>query len=953
MTEEEFIAQHQAGGNAPLDVPPVEVTAPRITEEEFLKDYAPVDAKGKSVLEPKAKVDLTNFKYGPITGAAIRGAAGAPGMFSDIANFLTDIPGLALKGAGATSKWWNNTDQSVLSDYGNQYLENFGNKIPLGSDWWKDVFNAPKEGIDYGVEEAGFPRVFQKGVEMGAGSFGPGLLGLGAKAAGITKLPQFIAPTAGPAGKQLALDTTSGTFAGAGQQQGEEWGGEEWGGPMGAAGGIGGGALIPLLAGTRRVGAGVMGVREPSKFTEHPGGWLLDLLFPPGGENEAKARLNENLAAIHPNAREQLLAELTHANARARARFPNIDFTPGMLTDNPAMDILTAAANKQSGTLVRDAANTARGELRGEWQGTSPGGDVTLPKALVSQRVDDVVAKLAQQRQAAEANRIVAETATGQPAQALGAAGADASAAAENLHANVVGAAKQAQKAAGADIEAATQLGAKVLGNALETWRKGLIKEADDQGQKSLVPDFLNAKEGGLNEELYPTTATGVQAAPGKVSGPSSKVIAKDISLSKVIGWDQLLREEATQARAAGKPRAAYWADQARAKLNSLIEGSIGSDQYTLAKKRYFDEVVQRFYTPTVDPLLAPDAIAGTTKALGRTKDTGRQAVRDMLLAVGDDPQAGKAFVDATLADFASVAYNPQTRKLDANKAQSWIKAHAPAIAELRYQGTNGNQVAQQLSTAVTSTLDNAMSNQSALDAALQTALAREKAAGSRETQWAQSLQNKSAARFFLGRDPEATVTSLLNSKNLSEDAASVGRLLAKDADAQKGFQQAVYDHMYETASGITAKLDPKDMRSITAQITDMLAPYQKLEDAGALAKGTVKRARQLIAAEYTINRGERGASAPSIAGVSDSEKDISQISRGLAGSRIGNLVTATVRDLFKISESELVHKVLREAALDPAKMTELLTARSVGKVNLKQVFLRQAAEAGYKGTQQ
>lgn len=929
-----------------LTTPTIEVT-PETPAVKLENRYTKPGAWQSEQAIPGIGVNLGS----PWGTATARGIAGIPGIPMDIANFALNIPKMVLDaGGGITNKVYNifadepyTAPQTVSDSIGMPGLE-----VPGGSEDFKNWLGAPP--LDPASTQAG--RIAQGGIELGLSSVGPGMLGAALKK-GIPKFfenPNFareiFAPTQAPLAKQVGMDSAAGFGAGAGLQYGVE---EEDPNAGFIAAGLG--ALTPVgFAATRRGLSSVFGARDPMAFSEGPGQWALDLIAPPGGVPEASARLAETFDELHPNYRLQLADEIEAANARASQRMPGTQFTTGMLSDNPALDYLLSGAKQRSGSLLRSAAETAQEDLRQAWGANSPHGDVTAPGANILDRVEATVANLAAKRKAAEAAALGAEDAAKQPAIGLNASTADAekAALAEDLHTGITSELKKAQDTAGVAIEEIKNSGAAIPGMELEKWRTAIVNQADRQGQKGTLPAFLNPKEGGLNEELYPLGLNGVAPAPGALPGVPPK--SKDIA--QVIGWDQILREQETAARLAGKSSEAHWAAQARKELNTMLEQQLGSQGYTQAKKAYFDDVVTRFYTPTVDPILSPKALPAASGAkLVPTGAKGMQAARDVLNAVGDDPAAGKAFIDYTLADFAGYAYNVRTGKLDVAKANSWLKTHAPLISELRKQSATATPTASTLSSTVVDKLDTVMKDQGALDEALTFALDKAKRAGARETSWTASLQNKSAARFVLGKDPEVAAKQILSSPNLVKDAEAISRLVAKDPSAKVGLQQAIFDNLSTEMSSLTAKVDPKNLKSVTAQIQKQLLPYQKLEKAGVLPDGFTKRARLALATEYTIRRGDRGSAGGSqlIGGAQMAQNDVSQFGRGLFGSRSGNIIAGAARDLFGTPEADLIHRILRDAALDPIKMVQLLRAEKQGKVNLKAVLLRQAAAHGYK----
>jgi len=898
----------------------------------------------------------TGIEGEPWKSAIKRGFAGIPGMPMEMINFALGVPKMTVDLGGAiTEKAYNLfADEPADLPTSSSLLNMRALELPGGFADMKDWLGAPP--LDPAPSALG--RVGQAAIEGGLESLGPGLAGNLAKR-GLPELfknPSFLQelllPSKSTLGKQLTMDAG----AGAGAMGGIQYGIEEDSPTTSVLAGIAG-ALSPTAAAASRRGlSSVFGARDAAKFTESPGGWFLDRLAPPGGEAEAKARMMRAFDELHPAYRDQLATSIDTGTASAQRLAPNIDFTTGMVTEDPALNYLLSGARQRSGTLLDQAANDATDKLRQNWATNSPQGNVELPGDSVLARVEATVANMAKQRKAAEARALAAETNASAPAINISAetAAAEKAALAEDLHGGITSELAKARQIAGADIEAIKQSGAAINGQALEDWRQAIVSEADKQGQKGFLPDFLNPKEGGLNEELYPTSITGSVAPRGNGVSPGllgTKPLDKDVA--QVIGWDQVLRDQETTARLAGDSSKAHWAGTARKQLNDLLEQQLGSTGYTQAKKTYLDDVVKRFYTPTIDPMLSAKHLPANTGAkVVPTGPKGIQAARDVLAAVGDDPAAGKAFTDYTIADFASATFNTKTGRLDVAKANSWLKTHAPMIAELRTQATNGSPTASTLADIVVSKLDNVMQDQRALDEALAIALEREKAVGAREKVWTQSLQNKSAARFLLGKDPEAAVKQILHSPNLSTDAKAISKLLSKDPAAQAGLHQAIFDNLSNEMSALTAQVNSKNVTPVSKQISNALIPYQKLETAGALPKGFTNRAKIALTTEYIIRRGDRGAGGGGqfIQGSQMAQNDVSQFGRSLFGSRAGNGIAAVARDVFGTPEADLIHKILRDAALDPRKMTELLRAQDVGRVNLKAVLLRQAVAHGYKG---
>lgn len=934
------------------DAKPTEAEKPVVTEKPA---EAPVTLKNRYkgamppnflTIEPGAVMDVPAQNAKALKSTLARGVAGMPGTPMELINFGANIPKHLIDAGGWAAEELYNMATGSEFDFppASEKLGLEEVRLPGGFDDMKRWLGAP----EYTPASDKIGRITQGAIEGGLESIGPGFFGALLKKAAPkiadskNVLKEIFAPSRTTLPKQTAIDAAAGSGMGAGMQYGVEEDDPAAGLALGALG-----VLLPTGAASGRRGLSrILGAREPSKFTQNPWGWSLDLIAPPGGIPEAKAHLTETMDALHPGRRYALADELDRAAIVAKKENPEIDFTTGMLSEDPALRYLLSGAETRSGTLIDEAANKATDQLRQKWQQNSPGGDVNAPQDYVMSRVEKTVANMSKKRKKAEADAAAAEERAGAIANELNAenALAEKTALGEDLQAGIVSEANKAKQEAGAALEEIKNSGAKISGTELENWRTQLIKQADMQGQKGTIPDFLNPKVGGLNEELYPTAFDGV-TPPTVLKAPVDKDIAQ------VIGWDQVLREQETAARLAGDSTKAHWTGEARRQLNSLLETQLGSAGYTDAKKAYLDNVVKRFYTPTVDPLLGPKHLDVTTGAKAvQTGPKGAQAAKDVLLAIGDDTAAGKAFVDYTLADFAGYAYNVRSGKLDVAKANSWLKTHAPMIAELRKQGASGTPTASTLANLVVDKIDDAMKNQGSLDEALTLALDKAKRAGERETKWTASLQNKSAARFVLGKDPEVAVKSILSSPNLAEDAKALNRLLAKDAAAQVGMQQAIFDNLTNEMSTITAKLNPKNMRDVPEQINKALTPYQKLEEAGTLPKGFTKRARLALETEYTIRRVDKGNAGGStlMEGAKMSQADISQFGRGIFGSRSGNLIAGVARDVFGQPGTVLLHKILRDAALDPAKMSELLRAEAKGKTALRAVLIRQAASHGY-----
>jgi len=884
----------------------------------------------------------------PYTTAAIRGIAGAPGMPVELLNFVGNIPKYTVDiGGGIVEKAYNMfADEPADLPLASQSLGLPELKIPGGTADMKQWLGAP----DLVPADSAVGRVTQAGIEGGLESVGPAFIASMAKKAlpKLMKKPgalsEFFLPTKGG----LKAQATMGGAAGAGALAGMQIGEENDSPTLGLLGGVLGAATPIGLVGARRQASSFLGARDPAKLSESPVRWAMDkLIAPPGGEEAAKANMMNTFDKLHPDYRYELADKIDLANSRAKQRVPEVNLTTGMLTDDPALGYLLGGANQRSGSLVQQAANDAREQLRGVVAKQSPGGNSRAAGDSVMGRVEATIANIVNKRKAAEQKAGAAEVAAQDPAITLRAAQAEGekSALADDLYSGITSELDTARANSGAALEAIKQSGAKISGNELENWRTNLIKAADKQGQKGLVPDFLNPKIGGLNEELYPTAYDGV-TPPSTIKAPSDK------DIQQVIGWDQVLREQETAARLAGDGTKAHWAGEARRQLNSLLETQLGGTGYTDAKKAYLDNVVKRFYTPTVDPLLGAKHLSGTTgQKVVPSGPKGAQAAKDVLAAVGDDPAAGKAFVDYTLADFAGYAYNVKTGKIDVAKANSWLKNKAPLIAELRTQAANGSPTSSTLANLVVDKLDDVMKNQATLDEALSGALAQAKTAGQRETKWTASLQNKSAARFLLGKDPEAAAKQILASPNLTEDSKAITRLLSKDPAAQVGLQQAIFDNLSNEMSSLTAKVDPKNIKGVSQQIQKALAPYQKLEDAGTLPKGFTKRARTAMATEYSIRRVDKSTPGGStlIEGSKMAQNDVSQFGRGIFGSRSGNLIAGTARDMFGQPGTDLLHRILRDAALDPKKMTELLRAEDKGTVGLRVLLAREAAVHGYE----
>lgn len=950
----------------------------------------------------------------PYYTAAIRGLAGAPGVFVDMANFAANMPKYLMDiGGSAVEKGYNLFNDPIDLPRSSELLPfKYGDiNIPGGSEDWKKWLGAPAEE----PADTAAGRVLQAGIEGGLSSIGPGFAGaLGKKMAphlfeNKNFLREMVAPSHGPLPNQIALDTTSGGLATMGGQAGNEVGDNNLG--MG----------LSLLGGLAPSGAA--GARRLAR--EH--------LFGVSDPAEIQARLNQNIGRYLPEDYRYDLAD--KLGATNMPGVPGVDFTPYQMIHDPYLGAIDTTASRIDPISMSRQDQTSRNAIADFGRSGSPGGDVELPKQALESRVAQTEAGLATREQkigadaesirqkalankdvedwridwehrndidAADKARIAQEQQIlnqyeGEKVAAAGYAdsvGAPDAANARNqasrgIHESITRQGQEAKTVYGGKLGAYAEDGdVKVPGEELIKIRAQMQKDILDSGTGGL-PKFLQDRKNNpmatpsgdmLDDYLYVGDNTIDKAA---AAGAASK--PQQVSVKQMIGWDQRLRAEASEAFEA-KDMARYQRiKELRGKVNGLIDDAMGDTQYQSLKKEYNDHVARRFYTDTIDDFLTPGAVT-PEEAGARTLNASRkgaQAATDTLKAIGNDPDGVKALVDYTAADMVSYAYNPKTGMLDGGKLKKWMDQRSPMIQHLRDAGSNGDAVAKQ----ITDNLDAIQRDQTLLEATILKAkentdtdianireqfggykwsrtkeaqaehrdVARQTAEVSTEqkareqgarkfTQWGNDMVARSAARFALGNDPEHMASSLLRSSDLTRDANSMSRLLRRDPDAVKGMQQAIYDQFM---TDTMVRLEKGGMKTAT-EIDEMIKPYATLEQNGLLPPGSVQRFKTMLAAEWHLNT-PRAAGAQVDQDLANRLMVISGASRGVGGARFGNALTAAVRGIYGPRETEMIHKILRDAALDPAKMQELLRAEAKGQVELKAVVARQLATMGYK----
>lgn len=1001
-------------GEVVVTVPPIDTGPDLVDPYDDAEKHAILDA----VANQSEGIKLLAFGRGPqhpVATAVERGLKGAPGMIVDMANFSANLPKMLIDlGGGAVEKAYNMfADQPTDLPKSSSMLpfEMADINLPGGSEDFKNWLGAPK--LD--VAESGIGRVGQSAIEGGLSSIGPGIVG------GIGKkllpnlfksgtLQELLAPSRGPWQNQLTLDTTSGAGATAGMQIGQETD-DPYAGLI--LGGLG--AVLPAAgAGARRLAREhLFGVTDP---------------------NEIRARLNDNVSSfMPPDYRVNLANDLERANPLVP---PGVGLRPYQMLHDPYLGAVDSAASQIDPVTFTNQENAVRTTTLAHGEAGSPQGDPMAAKRALEARAASTEAGLAQReanighsaeavRAQAAADRSVedwkidlthhqdvggmdaAQTAEEQRllgqyeaekaraaryADSVGGPDADTTknAASQGIHESVTRQGEEAKALHGSALGTfAENNNVMVPGEELIKLRAKMQKEILAEGTGGL-PNFLKNRknnpmasaEGDMLDDYLYVTPAGVDKAAAAGAKPNA------ISVKQMIGWDQRLRAEASEAYQAGDMPRYQRIKQLRQGVNDLIDTASQDTRYQDLKGNYNQFVAKRFYTPTIESFFTPKGVlpeeAGA-KALNASR-RGAQNAQDTLKAIGDDPAGVKSLVDYSTADMVGYAYNPKTGQLDGAKVKRWMDHRAPMIDHLRAAGGNGDAVATQ----ITSALDGVQHDQTLMEAAIQKAKensdidieqskaqagwnkwgrgqqaraehrdvaqteadikaeqgTREQAAG-RFTQWGKDMVNRSAARFALGNDPEHMARGLMNSPDLARDAESMKRLLRNDPDATRGMQQAIYDQFMGDAR-VRLDSNAPAMTGNTAQAEQMLNKYRTLESKGLLPPGTVNRFRTMLGAEVALSTPTARAARP--------DQDlmmrlmvISGASRGVGGSQFGNLLTAAVRGIYGRQETEMIHKVLREAALNPVAMQELLRAQSKGQVELGKVVARQLMTLGYK----
>lgn len=685
-------------------------------------------------------------------------------------------------------------------------------------------------------------------------------------------------------------------------------------------------------------------------------------------------------------AREAIRA---HGEAGDPGGDPNL---PKLLIDQRVNNLTNATAAREA--TVGTKADLAREQARADQA-------VEDWRIDVTHRADMDAAEKAriQQEQTAIAQYELEKANAANYADSVGApdAATTRNRASQDIHESVVNQGEAAKSKYGGALGAYAEANdVKVPGEELLKLRARLQKQYLEEGTGGM-PTFLKSRKNNpmesptgdmLDDYLY-TSPQRVDdaAAAGAVDKP------QPVSVKQMIGWDKRLRQEESEAFLSGDTLRMQRTKQLRKEVNDIIDGAMGDTQYQALKEDYLNHVVKRFYTPTIDDFFTPKGLT-PEEAGARAINAGRkqaQAAADTLKAIGNDPAGVKALVDFAASDMVAYAFkpfkdDPKRGVLDAGKLQRWINPeHGGMIAHLKATGAQGDAVAKQ----ITDHLDDIQHNQTLLeatvakakenadadvaqiqeqfggfkfqrdaqraaehrDAAHETAQvnaeqrSREQSAR-RFTQWGQDMVNRSAARFALGNDPEYMARGLLGSTDIVRDAESMKRLLRNDPDATKGMQQAIYDQFMTDAK---VRLEKGGGKTQT-EINEMLKPYQALEQKGLLPNGSTGRFRTMLTAEWHLNT-PRAPGAQVDQDLTNRLMAISGASRGVGGSRFGNALTAAVRAIYGPRETQMIHKVLRDAALDPARMTELLRAEAKGQTELKSAVVRMLGTMGYKPT--
>lgn len=231
-------------------------------------------------------------------------------------------------------------------------------------------------------------------------------------------------------------------------------------------------------------------------------------------------------------------------------------------------------------------------------------------------------------------------------------------------------------------------------------------------------------------------------------------------------------------------------------------------ERYRLARDFFLKNVVEKFRQGRIKDILAvgPDNLpktkaSDTLKNIVNAPSGKPEAVADFVRAVGGRPEAERALLDYAVADIADFARNAEGH-LVSSKLQAWREKHAPvlrAFPEVDRVLSNVQGLQRRVDSVVAEAADRIARAETLAKADLKAAKETGKQKVAAEKQRASETQkqiDRSAAKFWIDKEPEKAVASVLSSGDPVKAAKQTLAIVNKGgAEAKRGVAQAAWDY--------------------------------------------------------------------------------------------------------------------------------------------------------------
>lgn len=394
--------------------------------------------------------------------------------------------------------------------------------------------------------------------------------------------------------------------------------------------------------------------------------------------------------------------------------------------------------------------------------------------------------------------------------------------------------------------------------------------------------------------------------------------------------------------------------DAAGAKDRATIEPEVNLDpdvvsRYRLANEFFKENVAKTFRAGAAKQVLAKDGSGGPrvapSAALSRFVKPGaggEEAIQDFVRAVGSRPAAVQALKDYAI-DMASRYATGHDGRVSSAKLAKVRERYKPVMDAFPEVERTLSNVAR-LQTYVDDLGRTLPERVGAVEAQGKDAVRQAKTEGreavkdakGRQRRTAESVQ-KSAAQFWLDRDPEKAVGVMLGGKDPVAAARDSMRLVRKDPDAVKGVSRATWEYLTKK---MTSAVEDEGVRlNASANLLRDKGPALEVLLGG---KAQFEKAKNLLEAATITTRTNRA----SVRGGSDSvqnlqglpEKAIRSIPAILgaaAGAPFGGVIGSALGATAAHGAAALVR---RQQAVVEKLMLEALTDPEVYKTLIMQV---------------